>query len=522
MVKSYDVLIIGSGINSLAAGAFLARKGKQVGIFEKNAWLGGNIKTDEQLFPGFKIDVFSGFHPLFVSGPVYEELKDELEANGLRYRNTTLPTAVLLPDGRSAVFSTDRAETVAELNRIHPGDGDRYAVVMDEFNDLYAKLTFGLLSNDVAGFDLAKLSAQALFSLGTGAVEFFGRALAPARTFLDNNFRGDLTKALLAPWVLHNGQGPDDASSALIVQVIFSTLETVGMPVPEGGGSRLVDALVAIIRQNGGELFTNAPVEQINTEGNRVTGVRVGGTTYNADTIVANVTPTQLYGQLIPDEAVSSEVRRQTREYRYGRGNMQINLTLSAPPNWPDERLRQVAIVHLTPGLDGVSQAVNEATRGLLPQHATIVVGQHMALDPTRGPAGQWTIWIQLQEMPTHLKGDAAGLIDTSAGWTDAVKEAYADRIVAQIDAVCPGFRASVTHRHVISPAELGAINPNLVGGDPYSGACTIDQFLLWRPFKSRLPHQTPFANLYHIGASTHPGPGLSGTSGYLVAKKIG
>jgi phytoene dehydrogenase-like protein len=34
--------------------------------------------------------------------------------------------------------------------------------------------------------------------------------------------------------------------------------------------------------------------------------------------------------------------------------------------------------------------------------------------------------------------------------------------------------------------------------------------------------HRTPIARLYHIGASTHPGPGLGGGSGYLVAKEVG
>jgi len=33
--------------------------------------------------------------------------------------------------------------------------------------------------------------------------------------------------------------------------------------------------------------------------------------------------------------------------------------------------------------------------------------------------------------------------------------------------------------------------------------------------------HRTPVKNLWHIGASTHPGPGLGGGSGFLVAKRL-
>ena len=34
--------------------------------------------------------------------------------------------------------------------------------------------------------------------------------------------------------------------------------------------------------------------------------------------------------------------------------------------------------------------------------------------------------------------------------------------------------------------------------------------------------HVTSVRNLHHIGASTHPGPGLGGVSGFNVAKALG
>jgi hypothetical protein len=69
--------------------------------------------------------------------------------------------------------------------------------------------------------------------------------------------------------------------------------------------------------------------------------------------------------------------------------------------------------------------------------------------------------------------------------------------------------------RRVLSPADLESMNINLVGGDPYGGACTLDQLLLWRPLRGTRKHRTPVSQLYHIGASTHPGAGLGGGSGW-------
>lgn len=81
-----------------------------------------------------------------------------------------------------------------------------------------------------------------------------------------------------------------------------------------------------------------------------------------------------------------------------------------------------------------------------------------------------------------------------------------------------PGLREQIIGRTALSPADLERVNINLVGGDPYGGACTPDQFLLWRPLRGTRGYTTPFRRLYHIGASTHPGPGLSGGSGYQLA----
>ncbi len=176
----------------------------------------------------------------------------------------------------------------------------------------------------------------------------------------------------------------------------------------------------------------------------------------------------------------------------------------------------------MTPGLDGVSRAVNEAERGLLPAEATIVVGQPTTVDPSRAPSGRSILWIQLQELPWHVKGDAAGEIDTKDGrWTDQLRERYADRIQERIGRHVTNLEQAILKRVVLSPADLQAANPNLEHGDPYGGALSLDQNFLWRPFPAQPGHRTPIEGLFHIGASTWPGPGLGAGSGTLVAQEL-
>jgi phytoene dehydrogenase-like protein len=513
--RRYDAVTIGSGINSLAAAALLAKAGWSVCVLERAEWLGGAIRTAEITEPGFLHEVFASWHPLFVGSAAYADLRDDLEARGLAYVNTELATATLFPDGESAFLTMSHEDNVAALG---PAWDRTVAQFMPN-----ADLAFGVLSTELWSRDGVALAWKALRRLGRrGLVEFTGNVLVSCRDWATETFEDERARGLFAPWVLHTGLGPDAASSGFMAQVIGVAIELGGMPVPRGGSVKLVEALAGIVRDSGGVCETGREVERIVVSDGRATGVRTadGEQIEAARAVLANVTPQQLYGGLLGAEGrVSAEARR----FRFGRGEMQVHFALSEPPDWHgDERLGRTAIVHLTPGLDGVSRAVNEAERGLLPAEATVVVGQPMAVDPSRAPEGRWVLWIQLQEVPSRPKGDAAGELDTGDGtWTEELRERYADRIQARIAARAPNLESSILRRVVFSPADIAAANPNMPGGDIYSGSCALDQNLLWRPRPGLPGHRTPVDGLWHIGASTHPGPGLGAGSGTLVAKQL-
>jgi phytoene dehydrogenase-like protein len=513
-MSDYDAIIVGSGINGLACGALLARGGWRVCVLERNDWFGGAIKTAELTEPGFHHDVFSAWHPLWVGGAAHAELGEELAGHGLEYLNTELPTGTLYPDGESAFLLRTADANAAELDRHAAGDGEAWRALLAEFFP-NADLAFGVLGTELWSRQGAALGLKAVRRLGRrGANEFAGRLLVSARDWLETVFDSERAHGLLAPWVLHTGLGPDAAASGYMAQVIAVAVQEGGMPIPRGGGARLPAALVALIRAHGGTCETGVHVERVYSGGVRTAG---GETLSAARAVVCNVTPTQLYGELLDGFAGKAE------RFRYGRSEMQIHFALSEPPRWDgDERLGSTAIVHVTPGLDGVSRAVNEAERGLLPAEATIVVGQPQTMDGSRAPEGKGILWIQLQELPWQVKGDAAGTLEVGDGtWTESLRERYADRIQARLARHIPNLESSIVRRVTLSPADLQAANVNLHHGDPYGGSLALDQNFLWRPLASQPGHRTPVDGVWHIGASTHPGPGLGGGSGTLVAQQL-
>jgi phytoene dehydrogenase-like protein len=507
-----DAVVVGSGINSLACGALLARGGWSVRVLEREAELGGCVRTAELTEPGYLHDVFSAWHPLWVGGAAHAELGEELGRRGLEYLNTDQPTATLTPQGEATFLLRSTDANAAEL-------GDEWRGAVESFLP-NADLAFGVLGTELWSREGMRLGLRTYRRLGRrGAVRFTGDVLVSSRDWLTQTFASERAHGVLAPWVLHTGLGPDNAGSGFMTQVIGVAVQEGGMPIPRGGGARLVDALVRLIEDHGGSCETGRDVERVLVSGGKAVGVRTadGERIEARRAVVANVTPTQLYGRLVEGHAELG------RRFRYGRSEMQIHFALSEPPRWEgDERLGRTAIVHLTPGLDGVSRAVNEAERGLLPAEATVVVGQPLAIDPSRAPDGAGLLWIQLQELPWQVKGDAAGELDAGDGtWTEDLRERYADRIQARIAQHVPNLESSIRRRVVLSPADLQAANVNLHQGDPYSGALTLDQNLLWRPLPASPGHSTPVKRLWQIGASTHPGPGLGAGSGTMVAKRL-
>jgi phytoene dehydrogenase-like protein len=520
-----DAVFVGSGINSLVGAAILAKAGWKVCVLERNSWLGGAIRTAEITEPGFHHDLYSAWHPLFAGSEAYGILKADLTARGLEYLNTDLPAAGLSPDGTAAFLSTSQSANEQEFEKLSPGDGAAWAQMSAEMSGRL-DLAFGLLGTELWSWQGVKFATKIIRRLGVrGTFDFASEVLSTGRNWLQTTFRSPKVHGLLAPWILHAGLSPESAGSGYMSKVMAIAFQLGGMPIPKGGGARLADALVRLIRDCGGFVEAEAHVDAVEVANGRAVGVRCKGTLVHARrAVVCNVTPQQLYLKLLSGGVAPDWVQQKAKRFRYGRADMQIHLALSEPPRWPgnDPRFLRTAIVHVNDGMNGVSRAVNEAERGLLPADPTIVVGQPTAVDRTRAPEGRWILWLQLQELPSVPKGDATGAIDVGDGsWTESLRERYADRVLAKLARQISNLESATLKRVVLSPRDLEAGNINLVGGDPYSGSCEPDQFFLMRPLSGLPGHRTPIARLYHIGASTHPGPCLHGTAGLLVAKSL-
>lgn len=522
-MNTYHTIFIGGGINNLVCASMLAKSGKKVLILERSKYLGGCIRSEE--IEGCVVDTLSTAYPLFVTSPAYGELKNDLDAEGIEFCTTQTPTGTVLSDKSYALIKTNREQNKTDYNALSKGDGDKFREQIS-FIEENADFLFSFLGKELVTVSMAKYLAKYIWKTGVKNVfDKAGAFTSNVRNDLPKHFNGKELQAVLAPWVLHTGLSPDSPFSATMAKIVAFTIELVGLPMVKGGSYKIVEAFKNIIEKNGGEIKLEQDVEEILVAAKgTVSGVKTSTNTFNAKNVVASVTPTQLYGRLLKSvNKIPKKVNQDASNYKYGMGNMQIHVVMNEAPKWYDNNLSEVTYVHLSDGINDVALACTQAKNQQLPKKCTIAIGQPTATDPSRSKNGNYVLWIQLPECPNFPITDASGDLShlCKGEWTDELREAYADKIIDRISDYISNVKSAMISRKVISPKDLSGLNINLVNGDPYGGLCEIEQYLVFRPLKSTKNHTTPIKNLYHSGASTHPGPGLGGGAGFLIAQHL-
>jgi len=460
-----DVIVVGAGPNGLAAAVTLARAGLAVRVYERAAQAGGGARTQQLTQPGFWHDSCSAVHPLALASPFFR-------AFGLSRRIELLTPEVSFAHplaGRAGVAYRDIDRTAAELGR----DGRAYRRL---FGPLAARSleVAEFTGSNLVGIPRHPLTA-ALFALRTAEQ---GTPVWNAR-FSDETAPAMIT-GVSAHAIVHQ-PSLVGAGAGLALQ---AHAHAGGWPIPRGGSQAIVDAMVADIVAHGGEVITD----------HEVTSLRELPA---ARATVMDVTPRALL-RWAGDE-LPSRYRRALQAFRYGNAAAKVDFALSGPVPWSDPRVALAGTVHLGGTRRDIARAENEVARGRHAARPYVLVSQPSILDDTRAPGDAQTLWTY-----THVP----------AGSTVDQREA----IIQTIERAAPGFRDLIIDSRSVTAAELPEENPNYIHGDISAGAATLRQ-LVRRPVVSTDPWRTPLPGVYLCGASTSPGPGVHGLSGWYAAR---
>lgn len=517
-----DAVVIGAGHNGLAAAAALAMKGWRVTVLERSDRPGGAVKTRELTLPGFAHDIGAMNLSLFAGSAFHRQHAAALAEYGLRFVPVRDCFASAFPDGRWFGVSTDPAITSARLAGFSPRDAKAWAALQERFGR-EAPAILSVLGSRMDGRSLART----LFSLwrggGIGGLRELARLLAMSpRAFLDETFESDHVKATLAAWGMHLDFPPDQAGGALFPYLEAMANQSFGMVIGEGGADTMIRALTGLLEAHGGSVETGVEVTRILTDAGRATGVELsdGRRIEARRAVIAGVAPGAL-ARLLGGGTGNAAFDRGLARYRHAPGTMMLHLALDGLPDWAaGAELKRFAYVHVAPSLRYMARAYSDAAEGLLPEAPVLVVGQPTAVDPSRAPEGKHVLWVQVRMAPGDIRGDAAGRIE-ARDWAEA-KTPFAERVLDILENYAPGLRGRILGRAIVSPADLEAENPNLVGGDQICGSHHLSQHFIFRPVPGWADHSTPLRGLHMVGAGTWPGAGVGAGSGTMLAAKLG
>ncbi len=515
---SFDAVMIGAGINTLAAALHLASRGWKVGVFEQAAVPGGAVKTGEYTRPGFRHDWGAMNLSLFAASAFYQTYGDELAKFGCRFVPVSKPFASSFSDGTFLGVSNDLSQTLATISDLSPPDAKTWEALVSGFS-AEAPHLFGLLAARMSPAAVARFLYKTWRAKGLGGTLDLARFLAQSpRQWLSQTFQDPKVHAMLGAWGMHLDFAPDVAGGALFPYLEGMAGQAYGMVIGAGGADVVVKALIAAIEARGGVVSCGFGAKRILRQAGRATGIELdNGREINAlKAVVAGVSPRSLTRLAGP---ISARFDKALSAFTHAPGTMMIHLALSDLPDWRAKELKSFAYVHIANSLDQMAQTYQQAVAGLLPDAPVLVVGQPSVFDPSRAPRGQHTLWLQVRMVPGTILGDARGEI-SARSW-DRAAEPFAERVLDIIEAHAPGTRTKILGQRIVTPQDLEDDNPNLVGGDQICGSHHLSQHFLFRPLRGHADGSTPIRNLHLTGAAVWPGAGLGAGSGYLLARKL-
>jgi phytoene desaturase len=472
-------IVIGSGFGGLAAAIRLAARGHEVELFEKRDKLGGRAYVYEK--GGFRFD--GG--PTIITAPF---MFDELFSLAGRRREDYIDFVPCDPfyrifdsRGRYFDYNGDEAFTLGEIERFSPADKAGYLEFIRRTKAIFQKGFVELADKPfLTVWDMMKVAPD-LIRL---------QSYKSVYNYVKGFIKDDFLRQCFSFHPLLVGGNPFDTTS--IYALIHYLEREWGVFYAMGGTGALVEALGKLFTELGGKIHLSAEVEEILVSKGRASGMRLkDGSEHHADNIVCNADVAFSYLKLIPARYRRKYSDRRVSGLKYAMSLFVIYF--GTKRRYLDAHLKHHNIILGPRYRDLLEDIFNKK---VLAKDFSLYLHMPTITDSSIAPEGHESFYV-LSPVP-HL--------GSGTDWTVAAKP-YRDAIMQFLEAnYLPGLQDNIVAEHYIDPLHFqNELNSYL--GSAFSVQPLLTQSAWFRPHN----RSEDFANLYFVGAGTHPGAGLPG-----------
>lgn len=472
------IIVIGSGFGGLAAAIRLQARGFDVTLLEKNAKVGGHAYQLKK--NGYTFDM----GPSLITAP--DIIRRVFQAAGKHMENY-LDLIKLAPfyriyyhDGTHLDYSDDTRAMQAQMSAFHPRDGENYESFMRASREIFqAVITDGLGATPF--HDL-----KTLFNFLPRALKL--NALYPVHHFVSRYFKDPRNVFAFSFHPLFIGGNPFRAPS---VYLMIPYLEkTGGVWFSKGGMYSLVQALEKVFWEIGGRLETGVEVSEIVVKNGRTTGVMAKETFYAADAVVSNADWAHTHRDLIQPAHRRKWTNRKVEKLDYAMSA--FLLYLGVRKQYP-QLLHHTLI--LSPRYRELVKDIFD--RKILPDDFSMYLHAPTRTDPAMAPPGGESMYV-LIPVP-----NLAGEVD----WHTRAQP-FAEKILKFLedDFGLRDLRQNLEVLGIFTPLDFKR-RRNSHLGSAWGVEPKLTQTAYFRPHN----RSEDIANLYFVGASTHPGAGVPG-----------